>query len=47
METKTITMETQKYPKDCWYVVGMSDEFEKEELNNRVVAGSSIVSWRT
>ena len=47
METKTITMETQKYPKDCWYVVGMSDEFEKEELKNRVVAGSSIVIWRT
>jgi vanillate O-demethylase monooxygenase subunit len=47
METKIITMENQKYPKDCWYVAGMSDEFEKEELKNRVIAGSSIVVWRT
>ena len=40
-------MESAKYPKDCWYVAGMSHEFKKGDLTGHRFAGKSIVMWRT
>lgn len=34
-------------PKDCWYVVGISDDFKKGTLHGQKVCNRPIVIWRT
>lgn len=34
-------------PRNCWYVVGASTDFEKMQLQGRVVCKRPIVIWRT
>lgn len=34
-------------PKNCWYVVGIPKDFEKDTLHGREVCGRPIVIWRT
>ena len=40
-------MQSYNYLKDCWYVAGLSREFETSALTGQQVAGRPIVIWRT
>jgi len=40
-------MEPFEFVRDCWYVAGLSREFRTNELTGHVIAGQSLVIWRT
>ncbi len=40
-------MDTRNYPRNCWYVAGLSSEFEPETLTGHVICERPIVAWRT
>jgi phenylpropionate dioxygenase-like ring-hydroxylating dioxygenase large terminal subunit len=45
MSTRT-SASTDIYVRNAWYVAGLSEEFEPEELNQRVITEKAIVVWR-
>ena len=40
-------MTPYKYIRNCWYVAGLSHEFEHRKLTGHRIAGKPIVIWRT
>lgn len=39
-------MESDNFPRDCWYVAGLSHEFKAGELTGHKIAGMPVVIWR-
>jgi phenylpropionate dioxygenase-like ring-hydroxylating dioxygenase large terminal subunit len=39
-------MSAFEYVRNCWYPIGFSQEFEKEQLQGHKIAGKPIVVWR-
>lgn len=40
-------MKARSFVRNCWYVAGLSHEFETEKLTGHVIAKRPVVMWRT